>query len=148
MERNLLIGVAVFSLLGFINASYLFLTSYYGESPVCNFTSGCDVVAASPHSKIFGVPLSLLGAFFYLISIGFASWALSARDPLQRYYILAVSLLGAASSVYFLYLQAFVIQAWCEYCLFSAFVTFVLLALSSWYFLINRPLREALQELQ
>lgn len=138
MNRTVLVLIAIVALLGLLDASYLYLTSYYGESPVCNFTKGCDVVAASPYSKVFGIPLSLIGAFFYIVTIGFALWALTLKDASARWWLLGVAVIGTASSIYFLILQAFFIKAWCEYCLFSAFVTFVLLGLSYWYFVKNR----------
>ncbi len=134
MLRSVLILIAMVAVLGLIDASYLYLTSYYGESPVCNFTKGCDVVAASPYSKVLGIPLSLLGAFFYIVNIGFALWALTLKDMSARYWLLGIASIGAISSVYFLFLQAFVIHAWCEYCLFSALATFIIFGLSVYYF--------------
>ena len=40
-----------------------------------------------------------------------------------------VSILGALASVYFLYLQVAVIQAFCIYCIVSAVVAFLLMGL-------------------
>lgn len=120
-------GIAV---LGIANSSYLAWTAILGEAPTCLLNSGCDVVAASAYSRVFGIPLAMFGVFFYTMIAGFALWgALLKNSPAIR-YILPLSGLGFLLSLYFLYLQAFVILAFCEYCLFSLFDATVLFTLS------------------
>jgi uncharacterized membrane protein len=120
---SVLIAVAI---LGAANAVYLAFLAFAGEAPICNFLQGCDVVAASPYSRIAGVPLALFGVFFYLTAAGFGAWGLITPSRISLQLLLVVTALGFALSLYFLYLQAFVIRAFCEYCLFSLFDAAVL----------------------
>jgi len=120
----------LFSVLGALNAGYLSFTALSGVAPICNFVHGCDLVAASPYSRIFGVPLALFGVFFYSIIAGFSLWGwVSAQAPV-RIYLRTLTALGFILSLYFLYLQWVVIEAFCEYCLFSLFDASVLFILS------------------
>lgn len=116
---RLLGAIALFALLGIINASYLAYTSFMGIAPSCTLLDGCDLVAASPYSRVFGVPLSVFGIFFYTAALGFSAWGLAVRTVRVSHFLLPLTTLGFLLSLYFLYLQAVVIQAFCQYCLFS-----------------------------
>jgi len=118
-RRLLLILVAVFGVIGVINAGYLSYSALTGIPTLCTITRGCDLVAASVYSKIFGIPLSLFGVFFYSIITGFSLWGLSTRALQVGLFLLPVTTVGFVLSLYFLYLQAFVIEAYCQYCLLS-----------------------------
>lgn len=130
-RRSLLLSIAaLFAFLGIINASYLAYTSFMGIAPTCTLFDGCDLVAASPYSRVFGVPLSVFGIFFYTATLGFAAWGLASRVARVAQFLLPLTTLGFLLSLYFLYLQAVVIQAYCQYCLFSLFDATVLFALA------------------
>lgn len=120
----------IFSALGIINAGYLAITALSGNVPTCNFIHGCDLVAKSPHSYFLGIPLSLYGVFFYSLVGGFSIWGLINKQVNPRMLIVAVTGVGFLLSLYLLYLQAFVIYAYCEYCLFSLFDATVLFIVS------------------
>ncbi len=133
LYRTLLIIVT--ALVGLVDALYLFAHRISGEPLSCGASGGCNIVAASPHSVIFGIPLSLLGVIFYFgIIILVAIRTLPVRAYLEsfipykralRVYVVA----GLASSAYFTYLQAFVINAWCRYCVLSACTTLIIFIL-------------------
>ncbi|XKT74123.1 MAG: vitamin K epoxide reductase family protein [Patescibacteria group bacterium UBA2163] len=135
----------IFSVLGIINAGYLTLTAFAGVSPTCNFLHGCAEVASSPYSKVFGIPLALFGVFFYSIVAGFSLWGMIDNKAPVYNFILVLTVLGFILSLYFLYLQAFIIQAFCEYCLFSLFDATVLL-LTTLFFLPKKssPIKQKL----
>jgi len=75
-----------------------------------------------------GVPVALLGALAYFSVFTFATFAAfgyaRARTPL-------IPIIGAMflATLWFLYVQAFVLHAYCRYCLFSAAITFLLAGL-------------------
>lgn len=116
----------LFAILGIINAGYLSVTALSGNVPTCNFIHGCDLVAKSPYSYVFGIPLALFGVFFYTMILGFSLWGFMSNIARVRMYLRPLVFLGFLLSLYFLYLQAFVIHAYCEYCLFSLFDATVL----------------------
>ncbi|MSU75405.1 MAG: vitamin K epoxide reductase family protein [Candidatus Magasanikbacteria bacterium] len=116
----------VLALLGFLDASYLTLQHYRGVVPPCAIVSGCEQVTTSQYSLIFGIPVALLGALYYLTILILSIAHLDTkRDTLLKYaaYFTACGLLA---SLWFIFLQAFVIKAWCIYCLGSATTSILL----------------------
>lgn len=112
----------IFAVLGAIDAGYLASLALRGDPLTCNFIEGCEVVAMSPYSRVMGIPLSLFGFFFYTVSAFALIGEYLRPTVLGARLLVAVSSLGLLASLYFAYLQAFVIRAWCEYCIFSGFM--------------------------
>jgi uncharacterized membrane protein len=111
-------------LVGLADSLYLLFERATGSPVRCGpFGGGCNVVATSPYAAIYGVPVALLGALFYG---GLAVGALLLyRRPSDRLALAGVALtaLGFAASMYFDYLQLFVIVAYCIYCQLSMIVS-------------------------
>lgn len=112
---------------GLIDALYL-AYSYITANPVnCFLFDGCGAVSASPYSKPFGIPLSYLGSLFYFGMLVIVTINLKYKIKLLSNLALLGALLAFASSLYFTYLQGFVIEAFCTYCLISAGATTIAL---------------------
>lgn len=124
---GLIIAIAA---LGVLNAGYLAWSAILGDAPTCFLNSGCDVVAASPYSRVFGIPLATFGVFFYTMLTGFALWKFFVHEAPALRFIVPLASLGFLLSLYFLYLQMFVIGSYCEYCLFSLFDASVIFVMS------------------
>jgi uncharacterized membrane protein len=87
--------------------------------PVCvGGSGGCETVQASSYATILGVPVAELGL------VGYSGLLLSAllRGEAGAYLGLLVALVGTLFSAYLTYLEVFVIQAICEWCVASATV--------------------------
>lgn len=119
-QRIIQIIILILSALGVMDAGYLTMTHYLGESVVCNISGSCDVVLTSRYSEFFGVPVSLFGLIMYAIIFVEALKCLIERRFAPNKIIFVLSFLGVLFSGYFVSLQAFVLKAWCEYCVFSA----------------------------
>ncbi|MEK7568853.1 MAG: vitamin K epoxide reductase family protein [Patescibacteria group bacterium] len=122
-------SIIALSLIGFTDSAFLLAKRLSGAPIPCFITSGCDAVSKSPHSVMFGIPLSAWGVIFYL-GIGFL--ALLSWDTKKEIFakLLAVATaLGFLSSLYFIYVQKFLIGQFCIYCILSAVVSTVLFAL-------------------
>jgi uncharacterized membrane protein len=130
LYRTLIIMIA--ALIGLVDALYLFAHRISGEPLSCGASGGCNIVAASPLSVVFGIPLSLLGIIFYfgiIVLLFVRTHALRAYLEKIIAYHNALKLYATAgllSSAYFTYLQAFVINAWCRYCILSAITTCII----------------------
>lgn len=113
---------ALVSLVGLADAIYLTVKHLTGQSLRCTIVSGCSEVLSSPYAQIGPVPLAALGAFAYFTVFSLAILAAfgyrSARTPLA----LLVGIMFLIT-LWLLYLQAFVIHHFCQYCLLSAAVT-------------------------
>lgn len=111
----------ILSAIGFLDALFLSYTHFKGIIPPCTTGFQCDVVTTSKYSVLFGVPLAYLGLAFYLTLFIGAIYYLEKDAGLR--FLRSFSGLGFLASIYFIYLQGWVINAWCLYCLLSALFT-------------------------
>lgn len=127
--RMLDAAAAAVSLVGLADALYLTAEHLSGRSVICIATTGCDKVLQSDYATLSGdIPLAGLGAVAYFTVFSLAT--LSAFGYRGAGALLAgVVALMFAATLWLLYLQAVVLEAFCSYCLLSAAVTTVLAAL-------------------
>jgi uncharacterized membrane protein len=121
-------AIAVISLLGLADATYLTIEHVTGQSVRCTIIAGCSEVLSSKYAVVGGMPLAMVGAAAYFSVFSLATLAAFG----YRFAGTLLNLLVAAMvlvSLWLVYLQAFVIRSFCQYCLFSAAITFVLAVL-------------------
>jgi uncharacterized membrane protein len=97
-----------------------------GGSVPCPVGGGCETVAASPYAHLLGVPVSVLGGAGAALML--ASLALPPQRGVQAR--LSLAFVGTAFSAYLTYLEAARIHAYCAWCVTSAALWCVLLAVS------------------
>lgn len=124
--------------LGFVDATYLTVKHYRGDTINCLLTSGCNTVTQSRYSEIFGVPVALLGSLYYLSVFLLCIAYFDRKQPKILALAATYTVVGLVASAYFVALQAFVIKAWCQYCLASAVTSTVLFGLGVWYNQLNK----------
>jgi len=114
---------ALVALVGLVDASYLTAEHLSGNSVRCMIVSGCDEVLQSSYSTVAGgVPVAAVGALAYFAAFSLATLAAYGYEGARRLLVPLVAVMFLAT-VWFVYLQAFVIRAYCVYCLLSAAVT-------------------------
>lgn len=116
---------AIVSLIGLGDAIYLTIRDLTGESLRCTIISGCSEVLASKYGHIGSVPLASVGAFAYFVFFSLAVLAAFGYGFARPLILVLVSFMFLAT-LWLLYLQAFVIRHFCQYCLLSAAVTITL----------------------
>ncbi len=116
---------AVLSLVGLADAVYLTVEHLTGRSVRCTVTNGCSEVLSSPYATVGGYPLALFGALAYFTAFSLATLAAFGSARAGNLLAALVALMFA-TSLWLLYLQAFVLHAFCQYCLLSAAVTMLL----------------------
>ncbi len=116
--------IATLALVGFFVALYLWLWKLgLVGSLACGPGGGCETVQTSPHAEFLGLPVALYGVAGYaaLFAVSVAGlhprWA-ERREP--AWLLVLLSLMGLGFTAYLTYLEAFVIHAWCRWCLVSA----------------------------
>jgi uncharacterized membrane protein len=120
----ILYGAAMLiSLIGLGDAIFLTVHHLTGRSVRCAISTGCDKVLASPYAAIAGIPTAALGALAYFTAFSLATLAAYGYDR-ARFWLSLVVVLMLISTLWLLYLQAFVLHAFCDYCLLSACMTF------------------------
>lgn len=131
ISRKILWAFIIIATIGFADATYLAFEYYTGSVPPCSLTDGCETVTTSEYSTIFGISVALLGSLYYLTLLVLA---MIYKDTLSlRIAGLAgiFTVLGLGMSIWFTYLQFFVLKALCPYCLFSALTSTALFVLSA-----------------
>ncbi len=113
----------VIGLAGLAVAVYLTVIDYSDIKPLCTGVGGCESVQASPYAWIGPVPVALLGVIGYTLLLVLRLAQGRVVPKWEGYVALAalgVALVGVLYSAYLTYLEAFVIQAWCPWCVASA----------------------------
>jgi uncharacterized membrane protein len=120
------VSVALVAFVGMADAAYLTVEHMSGQSVRCMVVSGCDEVLQSSYATIGGgVPIAALGLAAYFTVFSLATLAAFGYDGARKLLTPLVAVMFLAT-LWFLYLQAFVIKAFCTYCLISATVTTML----------------------
>lgn len=115
--------IAVLALIGFFVSLYLWAyhLGFMGEM-ICG-VGDCAAVQASPWAMMGPVPVPAMGAAGYLILVGLASWGVQPAGQRSR-LLPPLLFFGAAAgflfSLWLTWLEAFVIRAWCQWCVVSA----------------------------
>jgi uncharacterized membrane protein len=127
-SRRIAIIAAMVACFGLVDSGYLTIKHLQGNYIRCG--DECSAVLGSKYAEGFaGLPLAGFGAMGYITAIVAAiSAAFGSRAGRQVLAIIATIM--ALVSLWLLYLQAFVIHAFCKYCLASAAASFTLAGLA------------------
>jgi uncharacterized membrane protein len=126
-------GVAALSLTGLMISVYLWMFKHgYVGALVCG-TGACETVQLSSYSQFMGVDVALLGALAYGTLLGLAMLGLQPRwldrrEPTRVMLLLAGG--GVLFAAYLTWLELFVIHAICRWCVASAVIIVLVLALA------------------
>lgn len=127
-SSKLFVIIACVALVGLADAVYLTVQHVTGQSVRCTIVSGCSEVLSSSYASFNGIPLALIGAVAYFTVFSLAILAAFGYPFVRKLLVVEVGLMFL-TTLWLLYLQAFVIGHFCQFCLLSALVTTVLTAL-------------------
>jgi uncharacterized membrane protein len=125
---RLFILAALLSLVGLADSVYLTITHLTGEDVTCIASSGCSEVLASAYSSVGSIPLGAFGALGYFAAFSLATLA-AFRYRHARTFLTIVVAGMLVTTLWLLYVQAFVLHAFCDFCLLSAGLTLSLSAI-------------------
>jgi uncharacterized membrane protein len=125
LRTRLYFIAAVIALLGLADGIYLTVEHITGHTAECIASSGCQDVLSSKYATIGPVPLAALGAFAYFTAFSAAILAAFGYRKCGSFLTLVIGMMFG-TTLWLLYVQAFVLHAFCDYCLFSAGVTVAL----------------------
>ena len=110
--------LVVLSVAGILVSVYLTFKTYDPSSVACSIGGGCETVLSSDYAKLLGIPVSIFGIFWYVAMLGLLYFSTIKKAAL-RVQIEVWVVLGLLFSLPLLYLEAFVIHAYCTWCLVS-----------------------------
>ncbi len=127
-ERTLRVLGAGTAVAGIGVATYIAISDSGGGAPACLAGgSGCQTVADSQYSHLLGVNVAVFGIVGYVLLLTSAL----VRGDAGRFAGLLVALIGFGYSAYLTYLELFVIDAICQWCVASAGLMTLLLILNA-----------------
>jgi len=121
-------AAAFVAVLGLADAVYLTVHHYTATPVPCSIFEGCETVLTSLYSEFAGIPTAAFGALAYFVAFSLAILAAYGNRTAWKLFGAQVVVM-AAVTCWLIYLQAFVIGAFCQFCLISALTTFLLLLL-------------------
>lgn len=135
MHKILNRSIFIFSILGFVVS--VVLAYEYGVEGSINCPiggGGCDIVRRSPYSSLMGIDLPYFGLVFYLTLAFLSVWLTQSYNKSISLLRLLVSFFGFAFGVYLTFLEAFVIGAYCFWCVASFIISIIIFILCIIYF--------------
>lgn len=113
-------AILIVSFIGFSDATYLTVEHFLGNPITCSVLGGCLTVTSSSYATIGRIPVALLGSLYYaaVFILSVAYFDTKRREVLTL--LAFVPIAGFLASLWFVYLQFFVIKAICLYCMISA----------------------------
>jgi uncharacterized membrane protein len=133
----LIVIFIILSFLGFSDALFLTISHYTIKTVPCVISSfDCNKVISGPYSTILGVPIALLGVGYYLvlfiIMVAYLDRNQNGMNYRYRKILLLASrltIIGLIVSLWLIFLMAFIIKAFCLFCLISALISIILFVL-------------------
>lgn len=116
-------AIAALSLAGMFVALYLTLYKFGVFGVIKCGVGSCETVNTSRWATFLGLPVAAWGVGFYVAALGVALVGSQERFSSSigvSWLLLAMSAVGVAFSGWLTYLEAFVINAYCMWCLVSA----------------------------
>jgi uncharacterized membrane protein len=120
--------VAIVAVAGLADATYLTVQALTGETLSCGGSPDCFRVLGSSYAKLGGIPVAILGALAYFTVFTFATFAAFGYPRAPKFLALIAGAMFL-TTLWLLYVQAFLLHAYCRYCLFSAAITFLIAGL-------------------
>ena len=121
--------IAVLSMAGLFVALYLLANKLGLTGPLICGIGECATVQASRWSTVGPVPVSALGAGGYISLLAVSLFGLQTAGLTSRAVsalLLGLSVVALAFSAYLTFLEAFVIRAWCQWCVISAILVTII----------------------
>ena len=124
----------ILAVVGLLDSWYIFYKKQKNEKLVCFIGQDCDEVVNSKYSHIYGIPNEVLGIIFYLSVLGIVGLVALGTTEFHGISLMAVihliAFFALLLSVFLTAIQAFVLKAWCEYCLVAMIANFGIFVLA------------------
>lgn len=136
-------GIAVVALIGLFLGTYLTLYKFGYIGQLACGVGSCERVQTSRWSMLLGIPVATWGLGYYVAVFAIAIVGIQPRFAESRAVGLTLLLLtgwGVLFTGWLTSLEAWVIHAWCEWCLGSASLVLLLFFLALWDWVAERPL--------
>ena len=127
--RSILYTIAaLISLAGLADATYLTVQYFSGETALCGGSPDCFKVLGSGYAHFGRIPVAGFGVIGYFGVFSLATFAAFGYARARRLFVWLIwAMFGV--TLWFLFVQAVLLHAFCRFCLFSAAIVFLLTGL-------------------
>jgi uncharacterized membrane protein len=140
MSRTTPSLLAALAVAGLAVSSYLAITHWGGRPISCAGVGDCGYVNSSAYATLAGMPVSGLGAMLYAgLLAGALAWWWRPDDVRPQVAYWGMALAGFGYAGYLTYVELYVLDAICIWCMTSAAILTLSLALSTWALLRVSP---------
>ena len=126
--------IALLAVLGILVASYLTLYKVGAIAELVCRTGSCETVQLSRWATFLGLPVAAWGIVFYVVLLALALTGLQSRFIDSRAVSMALVVWtgwGVLFSAWLTYLELFVIDAICQWCVVSAVLVVIAFVFSA-----------------
>lgn len=138
------IFLLIIALIGFGDSTYLTFEHFQNEIPPCTI-GGCESVLTSTYSEFIGIPVAIFGAIYYLFMMIMLFLYIDLKKEIYIRIPVLISIIGLLASLWFSFLQLFIIKAFCPYCVVSG-ITSLIIFITSVYIVLCYNLKEKTNE--
>jgi len=125
--------LTIATILGLADAGYLSYVKLVKIAPYCTPGLGdCQTVNLSQWAYIMGIPVAYLGFLTYLaiLFLILFSHKIALLKGYEDFLLFFIGLVGFLFSAYLTYIEAFVLHAWCQWCVLSAILMTAIFVIS------------------
>lgn len=147
-HKNIYIMFAALSVIAIIFSIIILVQKTSTDTAVNNICSAispssqCEVVQNSKYGKILGIDNPWYGIIGFSILAVLAVMQYYSDNKYRRYLIAIGSLIAGMLALWFLYLQRFVLQAYCIFCIFVDIISIIMLGLAVYILFTNNIKRK------
>jgi uncharacterized membrane protein len=117
--------LALLAVAGIGTSAYLTYSHYADDPTVCAGIGSCEFVQTSKYSEIAGVPVAFMGLVYFVVLLGLciARPLAVTWEPVIRVTAFTITVGSALFVSYLTYIELFVIDAICIWCVATAAIT-------------------------
>lgn len=130
ISKTLVILFLTLAVIGFADAAYLTAEHVRGGIPPCSVLDGCETVLTSDYATVGSIPVSAVGMAYYTVLLILMVAFLDTGRKKLLHYASWLTVGGLLAAIYFVSVQAFVIKAFCPYCMVSAVTSTLLFVIA------------------
>lgn len=111
------------SVAGFFIAGYIHHKKATRTPLVCPLKASCDKVVYSPYATFLGIPIEIIGLFYYgIITVSYAIFFFfpALASSFTSFLLFSLTTAAFLFSAYLTVIQALALREWCSWCIVSA----------------------------
>ncbi len=123
------LSTALLGAVGFSLALYIHRHKKKSKPLVCPLRSNCEAVIHSDYSRFVGIPVELLGIYYYLATTLFHAFLVFSPNLTHPAFFLSSLVVATGAFLFSLYLvsvQLFILKQICTWCLLSATISTII----------------------